>query len=207
MAGRLRRRLGLRLTPRRYGASDYDTVIVSATMNIGPSSPAMLEFLRQAEGGAAGRGALRRRLHPGRSRPSRRSSRDDARELQRRYPKIRVEEDRIFIEDRNVWTSAGMTAGVDLALALVEADLGVEIARSVAKSLVVYHRRAGGQSQFSALLELEPKSDRIQAVLTYAQRHLDTPLTVEQRTTRRGRAFEPPPVQPRLYCRNRPVSG
>jgi transcriptional regulator GlxA family with amidase domain len=63
---------------------------------------------------------------------------------------------------------------------LVEADLGTAIARSVAKSLVVYHRRAGGQSQHSSLLELEPKSDRIQAVLTYAQRHLDTPLTVEQ---------------------------
>jgi len=103
-----------------------------------------------------------------------------ARELQRRYPKTRVEEDRIFIEDRNVWTSAGMTAGIDLALALVEADLGAAIARSVARSLVVYHRRAGGQSQHSSLLELEPKSDRIQAVLTHAQRHLDTPLSVEQ---------------------------
>ncbi|MCW2318555.1 transcriptional regulator GlxA family with amidase domain [Rhodoblastus acidophilus] len=103
-----------------------------------------------------------------------------ARELQARYPRIKVDEDRIFIEDRNVWTSAGMTAGIDLALALVEADLGADIARSVAKGMVVYHRRAGGQSQFSSLLELEPKTDRIQAVLTYAKRHLDMPLTVEQ---------------------------
>jgi transcriptional regulator GlxA family with amidase domain len=103
-----------------------------------------------------------------------------ARELQARYPKIKVEPDRIFIGDRNVWTSAGMTAAIDLALALVEADLGADIARSVAKILVVYHRRAGGQSQHSSLLELEPKSDRIQSVLTYAKRHLDAPLTVEE---------------------------
>lgn len=178
--------IGAAIDTSPLGASDYDTVIVSAATNIGPSSPAMLEFLRQAEGGAARRvvahctGAFilaEAGILDGRRATTHWAY---ARELQRRYPKIRVEEDRIFIEDRNVWTSAGMTAGVDLALALVEADLGVEIARSVAKSLVVYHRRAGGQSQFSSLLELEPKSDRIQAVLTYAQRHLDTPLTVEQ---------------------------
>ena len=56
-----------------------------------------------------------------------------------------------------------MTAGIDLALAMVEQDLGADVARAVARQLVVYHRRAGGQSQFSALLELEPKSDRIQS--------------------------------------------
>jgi transcriptional regulator GlxA family with amidase domain len=54
------------------------------------------------------------------------------------------------------------------------------VAQSVARHLVVYHRRAGGQSQFSTLLELEPKSDRIQSALTYAKRNLHTPLMVEQ---------------------------
>jgi transcriptional regulator GlxA family with amidase domain len=103
-----------------------------------------------------------------------------ARELQARFPKVRVEEDRIFIIDGPVWTSAGMTAGIDLALAMVEKDLGADVARAVARKLVVYHRRAGGQSQFSALLELEPKSDRIQSALAYAKRNLDKPLTVEQ---------------------------
>jgi transcriptional regulator GlxA family with amidase domain len=103
-----------------------------------------------------------------------------ARLLQTQYPKIKVEEDRIFIIDGSVWSSAGMTAGVDLALAMVEKDLGAEIARQVARKLVVYHRRAGGQSQFSALLELEPKSDRIQVALAYAKRNLHTPLSVEQ---------------------------
>jgi transcriptional regulator GlxA family with amidase domain len=103
-----------------------------------------------------------------------------ARDLQARFPKVKVEEDRIFIIDGPVWTSAGMTAGIDLALAMIEKDLGADVARAVARQLVVYHRRAGGQSQFSALLELEPKSDRIQNALAYAKRNLGSPLTVGQ---------------------------
>ena len=103
-----------------------------------------------------------------------------ARELQSRFPAAKVDADRIFIIDGPVWTSAGMTAGIDLALAMIEEDLGGEIARMVAKKLVVYHRRAGGQSQFSALLELEPKSDRIQTALAYARRNLHEELTVDK---------------------------
>lgn len=103
-----------------------------------------------------------------------------ARELATRFPAIKVEEDRIFIADGSVWTSAGATAGIDLALALVEQDLGAEVSRAIAKKMVVYHRRAGGQSQFSELLDLEPKSDRIQKALTYARRNLRTPLSVPQ---------------------------
>ncbi|QFR33880.1 GlxA family transcriptional regulator [Ancylobacter sp. TS-1] len=102
-----------------------------------------------------------------------------ARELQQRYPAVKVEEDRIFIADGHVWTSAGMSAGIDLALALIEEDLGMEAARAVARKLVLYHRRAGGQSQFSSLLELEPTSDRIQKVLTFARRNLAGRLGVE----------------------------
>lgn len=102
-----------------------------------------------------------------------------ARGMAERYPRIKVEEDRIFIADGPVWTSAGMTAGIDLALALVEEDLGIEVARQIARRLVVYHRRSGGQSQFSTLLELEPKSDRMQAVLTHARRNLASRLSVE----------------------------
>lgn len=103
-----------------------------------------------------------------------------ARQLRARYPRILVEDDRIFVIDGPVWTSAGATAGIDLALAMVEKDLGAEVARRVAQKLVVYHRRAGGQSQHSELLELEPKSDRIQAALTYARKNLALPLAVEQ---------------------------
>ena len=92
----------------------------------------------------------------------------------------RQSQQRIFIVDGNVWTSAGMTAVIDLALAMIEQDLGPEVARGVAKSLVVYHRRAGGQSQFSALSKLKPKSDRIQQALTYAKSHLRRPLSVDE---------------------------
>ncbi|MBY5809279.1 GlxA family transcriptional regulator [Rhizobium leguminosarum] len=103
-----------------------------------------------------------------------------SRELQSRYPRVKMEEDRIFIIDDSVWTSAGMTAGIDLALAMVEKDHGFEVARAVARMLVVYHRRAGGQSQFSALLELEPKSDRIQKALAHARSNLKSTLSVEE---------------------------
>ena len=79
-----------------------------------------------------------------------------AAQLQRRYPHVQVQSDHIFIHDGPVWTSAGISSGIDLALALIEEDLGVEVSRAVARELVVYHRRPGGQSQFSALLELDP---------------------------------------------------
>ena len=103
-----------------------------------------------------------------------------ARQLRERFPAVRVEEDRIFIVDGTVWTSAGMTASIDLALAMVEKDHGQDVARSVARKLVVYHRRAGGQSQFSALLELDPKSDRIQKSVNYAKANLRSVLSVEE---------------------------
>src|SRR4029077_15734698 len=93
-----------------------------------------------------------------------------ARNMKRRYPKIAVEEHRIFVIDGPIWTSAGMSAGVDLALALVEKDLGAEIARTVAKILVLYHRRAGGQSQFSTLLDLDAQSDRACPPRAYAKK-------------------------------------
>ena len=103
-----------------------------------------------------------------------------ARLFQSQYPQVRVDEDKIFVHDGPMWTSAGMSAGIDLALAMVDEDLGVDLARIVAKKLVVYHRRAGGQSQYSALLDLEPKSDRIQSALAFAKRNLHTTLSVPE---------------------------
>ena len=73
-------------------------------------------------------------------------------ELGRDFPEVRVEPDRIFVRDGNVFTSAGVTAGMDLALALVEADHGIDVARSVARWLVLFVQRPGGQSQFSERL-------------------------------------------------------
>jgi transcriptional regulator GlxA family with amidase domain len=73
--------------------------------------------------------------------------------LSRAYPRINVEPDAIFVRDGDIYTSAGVSAGIDLALALVEDDHGADLVRDVARSLVVYLKRAGGQSQFSALVE------------------------------------------------------
>lgn len=103
-----------------------------------------------------------------------------AEQMQQRHPDIQVEADRIFILDGPFWTSAGMTAAIDMALGMVEKDLGPDIARSVAHRLVMHHRRAGGQSQHSEMLELAPRSDRIQQALDYARRNLATRLGVEQ---------------------------
>ncbi len=76
--------------------------------------------------------------------------------LARAFPDVAVEPDAIFVRDENVYTSAGVSAGIDLALALVEDDYGADLVRDVARSLVVYLKRAGGQSQFSVLVEADP---------------------------------------------------
>lgn len=102
-----------------------------------------------------------------------------ARAFEQRYPQVQLEEDRIFVKDGQVWTSAGMSAGLDLALAVIEKDLGRDVALQIARKLVIYQRRGGGQSQFSTLLELDAKSDRVQKALTYAKEHLASDLSVE----------------------------
>ena len=100
--------------------------------------------------------------------------------LARRYPQIHVEPDRIFVRDGNVWTSAGITAGIDLALALIADDLGEAAAKRTAQQLIVYHRRPGGQSQFSALLELDRPDGRFATLLGWAREHLHEALPVER---------------------------
>ena len=80
----------------------------------------------------------------------------DTRLLARAFPDIAVEPDAIFVRDGDIFTSAGISSGIDLALALVEMDYGTELVRDVARWLVVYLKRAGGQSQFSVLLEADP---------------------------------------------------
>ena len=100
--------------------------------------------------------------------------------LQARFPRVMVDADRIYIKDRNVWTSAGITAGIDMALALIEADFGLEMSKSIARDLLVYHRRSGGQSQFSAILDLEPASGRVRDALIFAREHLRENLSVDR---------------------------
>jgi transcriptional regulator GlxA family with amidase domain len=183
--GLVRTSMGMSISAEPFDDTNFDTLIVSGTTVIEPSTSGLITFVQQALGryrrvAATCTGAFI--LAEAGVLDGRRATTHwyHARDLQARFPKVKVEEDRIFIVDGPVWTSAGMTAGIDLALAMVEKDLGAEVARAVAKKLVVYHRRAGGQSQFSALLELEPKSDRIQNALAFAKRSLDKPLTVRQ---------------------------
>jgi transcriptional regulator GlxA family with amidase domain len=99
--------------------------------------------------------------------------------LARLFPKVIVEPDRIHIRDGHVWTSAGITAGIDLSLALIAEDLGEDLARRVAQEMVVYYRRPGGQSQFSALAELGGDGGQFAPLLDWIRGHLDQRLTVE----------------------------
>jgi transcriptional regulator GlxA family with amidase domain len=112
----------------------------------------------------------------------------------RRYPAVRLEADRIFVCDGAVWTSAGITAGIDLALALVEEDLGAAIAKRTAQQLVVHHRRPGGQSQFSALLEAGGVHGRFGALMDWTRERLAERLSVE-------RLAEQAAMSPRHFAR------
>jgi len=102
------------------------------------------------------------------------------------YPGVKLEADRIFVRDDNIWTSAGISAGIDLALAMVAADYGDDVARATARQLVVHDRRSGGQSQFSSLLELKVPEGRFAPLLAWAREHLDQPLTVERMAEQAG---------------------
>jgi transcriptional regulator GlxA family with amidase domain len=101
-------------------------------------------------------------------------------ELAHRYPKVHVESDPIFVRDGSVWSSAGVTAGIDLALALVEEDLGPTVALAVARFLVVFMKRPGGQAQFSTALALQAADDKFGALHEWINKHLgdDLPLPV-----------------------------
>ncbi len=100
-------------------------------------------------------------------------------DFQKRYPAVKLEPDCIYTHDGKVWTSAGITAGIDLALALIADDLGEEVSRRTAQELVVYHRRPGGQSQFSALLDIERVEGRFTPLLAWMRERLDKELSVE----------------------------
>lgn len=177
--------LGMSVETRALSRQKADTLIVTGLLHPASSSPGLIRRVRKAAESARrtasvctgafilgeaglleGRRVTTHWLH--------------ARTLQKQFPNAHVEEDRIFIIDGPIWTSAGMSAGIDLALGMIEKDFGAELARAVAQKLVVYHRRAGGQSQHSALLEMDAKSDRIQSALEYARRNLRAPLTVEE---------------------------
>ena len=107
-------------------------------------------------------------------------------ELALRYPKVRVEPDAIFIADGPVWTSAGITAGIDLCLALVEQDFGSEMALMVARHLVMFLKRPGGQAQFSTTLELQTADLQFSSLHNWIRDNLTRDLTVEVLAARAG---------------------
>jgi transcriptional regulator GlxA family with amidase domain len=197
--GSIRSSIGISVATEPFDDANFDTLIVGGSAVVGSLTPGVIKFLCQAlersrrvASTCTGAFVLAEAgLLDGRRATTHWHR---ARDLQARFPKVKVDADRIFIIDGPVWTSAGMTAGIDLALAMIEQDIGADVARAVARQLVVYHRRTGGQSQFSALLELAPKSDRIQSALAFAKRNLDKPLTV-------GQLAEAAHLSPRQFSR------
>jgi transcriptional regulator GlxA family with amidase domain len=107
-------------------------------------------------------------------------------ELGRRYPQVRVESDPIFLRDGPVWTSAGVTAGIDLTLALVEQDLGRTVALAVARYLVVFLKRPGGQAQFSAALSQQMSDVRFGELHDWMNRHIAEEITLPDLAQRAG---------------------
>ena len=100
-------------------------------------------------------------------------------QFERQFPNVRLDADRIFVKEGSIWTSAGISAGIDLAMAMIAEDHGQDLARSVAQELVVYYRRPGGQSQFSSLLTMQGSEDRFDMLLDHMRRHLTERLSVE----------------------------
>ncbi|SAL09255.1 AraC family transcriptional regulator [Caballeronia peredens] len=178
---------GMTLQTEPFGEPAFDTIIIGSIteMKIPPSGTTLISFVQEAaqasrriasicsgafvlaEAGLLdGRRATMHWAH--------------AAEFRARFPHVTTEEDRIFINDGPVWTSAGMTAGIDLVLALIDNDLGPDTAKMAARLLVMNQRRLGGQLQHSALLDMTPKSDRIESVLVHIRRNLRNALTVEE---------------------------
>ncbi|MBV9742945.1 MAG: DJ-1/PfpI family protein [Acidobacteriia bacterium] len=115
--------------------------------------------------------------------------------LARRYPKVDVDSSQIFSRDHNLYTSAGVTAGMDLALALVEEDFGHRFALDIARDLVLFLRRSGNQRQFSSQLELQATDfDSLRELLSWIAEHVDHELTVEELAAKAG-------MSPRNFAR------
>ena len=182
--GRVRSSLGMEVSTEPLDCAGFDTILVAVGMDLPAASSSMITFLREAAGSTRRLGSIclgAFALGEAGLLDERRATTHwrFSDELQTRFPRSKVERDRLFVGDGNIWTSAGMAAGVDLALGMIERDHGSDLTRAVAKGMVIHHRRAGGQSQHSALLELDAKADRIQTALTHAKRNLHMALSVE----------------------------
>ena len=179
--------------PLPRGASVLDTLVVAGGpgVDLAAADPALLDWLRQrvkrarrvasvctgafllgASGTLDGRRAVTHWSY--------------CAELARRFPAVRVESDPIFVRDGAIWTSAGVTAGIDLALALVEEDLGRTTALAVARYLVVFLKRPGGQAQFSEALSLQSAEDEFGALHDWINKHLGGDLSLPRLARQAG---------------------
>ncbi len=102
-----------------------------------------------------------------------------ASQLQKLFPQVQVQSDKIWVRAGHVWSSAGVSAGIDLALALVKEDYGDTLARQVAQGAVVYYQRPGGQSQFSSVNQLASEAERFAPLFAWVREHLANAITVE----------------------------
>jgi len=182
--GPLRSSFGMEVTTEAFGYDEFDTLLIGVGMEVPSTSSTVAGYLQQSAKstrrlasiclgsfalGDAGLLDGRRATTHWRY----------AQQLQERFPKCKVDMDKIFIADGQIWTSAGMLAASDLAVGMIESDHGSDLARTVAGGMVMHHRRAGGQSQHSALLDLDAKSDRVQTALAFVKRNLRMPLETE----------------------------
>lgn len=183
--GMVRSMSGVGVETTAFGEQRYDTVIVGSSPAIPVPCPGMVERLQ-----AAARSSRRiasictgafilaeAGVFDGRSVTTHWGF---AEALTRRFPAASVVPDKIFIRDGKFWSSAGMTACIDLVLGMVEADLGHDITKKISQTMVLYHRRSGGQSQFSLLAEIDPKQERIRRVLSFIKDNLREPLSIQQ---------------------------
>ncbi|WP_036270638.1 GlxA family transcriptional regulator [Methylobacterium sp. WSM2598] len=185
--------LGLVAAPLPRADAPLDTLVVAGGRGVEAVSrdPAMLAFVRQRAAAAArtasvctgafvlaaaglldGRRAVTHWDHCGL--------------FAERFPRVRLDPDPIFVRDGAVWTSAGVTAGIDLALAMVEEDLGRAAALAVARRLVVFLKRPGGQAQFSTVLALQAEPGRFDGLHAWIAGHLRGDLSLPVLAARAG---------------------
>jgi transcriptional regulator GlxA family with amidase domain len=186
-AGAVASSAGVSMAAERLGDGAYDTIVVAGGVGT-RDLPALAEVVtwlkaaaphtRRVASVCSGAYILAEAgLLDGRRATTHWSRSDD---FARRYPRVRLEPDRIFTRDGEVWASAGITAGIDLSLALIEDDHGGEVAKQTAQQLVVHQRRPGGQSQFSALLEMGGPNGRFAELMEWIRERLSEPLHVER---------------------------
>ncbi|WP_338764635.1 GlxA family transcriptional regulator [Massilia sp. METH4] len=176
---------GVPVDTKPFGRRAYDTLLIAGPTVVAPAEPELLAALRDASPRARRTACLctgafvaaEAGLLSGRRVTTHWAL---GHELKKSYPDIELDDDKIFVADGPVWTSAGMSACIDLALGLVGADLGTEVSKAVARMMVVYHRRTGGQSQFSSMAQMDGGSDRIRSALLFAKENLQTELSVER---------------------------